>query len=231
MGSCCGLSDSVRKKSPPRSVTSSTRALRHSTSSVRSRRRARWFKSAKFTVATQAELAELGTDFVEARGWDFAATEETPGKDPDYTVGAKVRRYKKTGHIVVMDIVRGRYGPAEGDTVMQATTRQDGRGCIVREEQEPGASGVKVIAAHVILLVGYDYGGVRSTGDKATKARPFSVQVDNRKVWLLEGEWNTTYLAELTMFPKGKHDDQVDSSEVALGVRRGFKRAKVRGMH
>ena len=75
------------------------------------------FKRAKFKVVTQAELAELGSDFVEARGWDFAATAETPGKNPDYTVGAKVRRYKKTGHIVVMDIVRGRYGPAEGDTM------------------------------------------------------------------------------------------------------------------
>ena len=31
------------------------------------------FKRAKFTVATPAELAELGKDFVEARGWDFAA--------------------------------------------------------------------------------------------------------------------------------------------------------------
>ena len=54
--------------------------------------------------------------------------------------------------------------------------------------------------------------------------------------WRPRREWNTTYLAELTMFPKGKHDDQVDSSviafnEVALGVRRGFKRVKVRGMH
>ena len=194
------------------------------------------FKRSKFKVVTQAELTELGDDYVEARGWDFAATEETPGKDPDYTVGAKVRRYKKTGHIVVMDIVRGRYGPAEGDTVLQVTTHHDGRRCIVREEQEPGASGKKVIAAHVILLVGYDYAGVRSTGDKATKAKPFSVQVDNKKVWLLEGEWNTTYLAELTMFPKGKHDDQVDSSviafnEIALGERRGFKSVKLRGTH
>ena len=194
------------------------------------------FKRAKFKVVGQAELTELGDDYVEARGWDFAATEETPGKDPDYTVGAKVRRYKKTGHIVVMDIVRGRYGPADGDTVLRVTTQQDGRGCSVREEQEPGASGVKVIAAHVILLVGYDYAGVRSTGDKATKAKPFSVQVDNGKVWLLEGEWNTTYLAEFTMFPKGKHDDQVDGcviafNEVALGARRGFKSVKLRGTH
>ena len=90
------------------------------------------FKRSKFRSITQAELTELGKDYIEARGWDFAATEETPGKDPDYTVGAKVRRYLATGHIVVVDVVRGRYGPAEGDTVLQATTRQDGRGCCVR---------------------------------------------------------------------------------------------------
>ena len=194
------------------------------------------FKRSKLKVFTQDELVELGDDYIEARGWDFAATEEAPGMDPDWTVGAKVRRYRTTGHIVVVDVVRGRYGPAEGDAVMRVTTQADGRGCIVREEQEPGASGKKVIAAHVILLVGYDYAGVRSTGDKATKAKPFSVQVDNGKVWLLQGEWNTHYLAELTMFPKGKHDDQVDSSviafnEVALGERRGFRRVKLRGTH
>ena len=44
------------------------------------------FKRSKFKVVTQAELTDLGTDYVEARGWDFAATEETPGTDPDYTV-------------------------------------------------------------------------------------------------------------------------------------------------
>ena len=145
------------------------------------------FKRSKFKVVSQAALTELGKEYVESRGWDFAATEETPGKDPDYTVGAKVRRYQKTGHIVVVDIVRGRFGPAEGDTVMRVTTAADGRRCIVREEQEPGASGKKVIAAHVILLVGYDYSGVRSTGDKATKAKPFSVQVDNGKCLVARG--------------------------------------------
>ena len=59
------------------------------------------FKRSKLRVMTQEELTELGNDYIESRGWDFAATEETPGKDPDYTVGAKVRRYRPTGHIVV----------------------------------------------------------------------------------------------------------------------------------
>ena len=116
------------------------------------------------------------------------------------------------------------------------TTKQDGRSCLVREEQEPGASGKKAIAAHVILIAGYDYEGVRSTGDKATKAKPFSVQVEHGLVYLLAGEWNSPYVSELTMFPKGKHDDQVDASviafnEVALGERKGVKRVKVKGTH
>ena len=194
------------------------------------------FKRAKLRVVTVEELDALGQDYTEARGWDFAATQETEGRDPDWTVGAKLRRYKKTGRIVVIDVVRGRYSPGEGDLVFENTTKQDGRGCLIREEQEPGASGKKVIAAHVILIAGYDYGGVRSTGDKATKAKPFSVQVEHGLVSLLAGEWNSPYVSELTMFPKGKHDDQVDASviafnEVALGERKGVKMVKLRGTH
>ena len=193
------------------------------------------FKRDKLIVVDADRLKDLGP-YVEARGWDFAATEEEPGKDPDYTVGVKVRRYADSGRIVIMDVVRGRYGPADGDAMIKATTDQDGRKCKVREEQEGGSSGKKVIAAHVILLVGYDYEGERSTGDKATRAKPFAVQVDNGTVWILAGEWNTIYIGELIMFPKGKHDDQVDAtvigfSEVALGERKGMRTVKVRGTH
>ena len=82
------------------------------------------FKRSKFTVMSQAELTELGSDYVEARGWDFAATEEEPWKDPDYTVGAKVRRYRKTGHIVVVDVVRGRSKPRPTDTFGRPRVRR-----------------------------------------------------------------------------------------------------------
>ena len=31
-----------------------------------------------------------------------------------------------------------------------------------------------------------------------------------------EAEWRTVYMSELTVFPNGKHDDQVDSTSQAI---------------
>lgn len=161
------------------------------------------------------EQLPAGVAHTECRGWDAAATEAAPGRNPDYTVGVKMRRYE-TGLYVVMHVVRGRYGPAEGDEVMRSTAVADGRFCRQREEQEPGASGKKLIASHVRLLEGFDYRGEPVSGDKALRARPFSVQVDAGNVRLLEGAWVQDYIDELMLFPSGRHDDQVDGSSTAF---------------
>lgn len=171
------------------------------------------FKRAKLTVVSQSALP-VGIAYSECRGWDIASTEEKPGTDPDYTAGVKVRRYAD-GRYVVMHVVHGRFGPAEGDTVMRSTAVADGRYCRQREEREGGASGKKVIASHVQLFDGFDYRGETVSGSKALRATPFAVQVDNDHVWLLEGAWNQTYIDELILFPNGRHDDQVDGSSVA----------------
>jgi predicted phage terminase large subunit-like protein len=134
-----------------------------------------------------------------------------------------MRRYAN-GLYVVMHVVCGRFGPAEGDAVLRATAVADGRDCRQREEQEPGSAGKKVIAAHVKLLAGYDYRGEPSTGDKMTRAKPFAVQVDAENVRVLEGAWTQEYIDELILFPNGNHDDQLDGSsgafnELATGPR------------
>ncbi len=173
------------------------------------------FKRDKLRVVTREELP-VDTDVEECRGWDAAATEAAPGRDPDYTAGVKMRHYIARGLYVVMHVVRGRYGPAEGDNVLRNTAVADGRACRQREEQEGGSSGKKVIASHVQLLRGFDYAGESSTGSKLVRAQPFAVQVDNGHVWMLEGEWNEAYIAELILFPNGRHDDQVDASATAF---------------
>lgn len=172
------------------------------------------FKRANLRVITKAELP-AGLAFVEARGWDMAATKAEPGKDPDYTAGVKIRRYSN-GLVVVMHVVCDRFGPAEGDAVLRATAVADGRACRQREEQEPGSAGKRVIATHVTLLAGFDYKGEPSSGDKQTRAKPFSVQVDAGNVRLLEGDWNEAYIDELILFPNGTHDDRVDGSSTAF---------------
>ncbi len=163
--------------------------------------------------------------FIECRGWDFAATAPAPGTDPDFTAGVKIRRYD-TGLYVVTHVVHGRFDPAPGDELMRSTAMADGRECKVKEEQEPGSSGKKIIASHVILLAGFDYSGEPSSGSKPSRARPFAVQVDGGNVRLLAGDWNQNYIDELTMFPNGRHDDIVDGSsccfnELALAPRPG----------
>jgi predicted phage terminase large subunit-like protein len=172
------------------------------------------FNVAKLQTITEAELP-AGVPFTECRGWDFAATELEPGADPDFTAGAKVRRYA-TGLYVVMHVEHGRYGPAEGDALLRSTAVSDGRACRQREEQEPGSAGKRVIASHVVLLAGFDYKGEPSSGSKAVRAKPFAVQVDAGNVRVLAAAWNEKYKEELRTFPAGKHDDMVDGSSTAF---------------
>lgn len=159
------------------------------------------------------------------RWWDFAATEADDGGDPDWTVGALVGR-RAGGEIVVADVVRGRFGPAGVEAILKSTAALDGRKIQIRFEQEPGASG-KSYAAHLVkkVLVGYDAKGIRSTGEKEVRARPFAAQWEIDNVFLVRGAWNPEYVAELVAFPTtGVHDDQVDASSGGFEQVVGFRR-------
>jgi len=149
--------------------------------------------------------------YSECRGWDQAASVPKQGQDPDFTVGAKLRRYVN-GLIVVMHVVRGQFGPEEGDAILLSTSKMDGKACKIREEQEGGSSGKKVIASHERLLLRFDYEGQTKSVNKIVYAKPFAVRWDAGDVVLMAGEWNEQYLDELCLFPQAKHDDQVDAS-------------------
>ena len=115
--------------------------------------------------------------------------------------------------------MRGQWGPQafEGPHgILRQTADTDSRSIRIREEQEPGSAGKKVIAAHAQLLLGFDYKGEPSTGDKVTRARPFAAQAAVGNVRLVRGAWNRDYLDELATFPQGRHDDQVDASSTAF---------------
>lgn len=150
------------------------------------------------------------------RWWDCAATEEKKGKDPDYSIGLLMGVLN--GVYYVLDVQRFRKPPGESDELMSQQATIDGRGVSIREEQEPGSSGKKIISIHSRgIFAGYDYKGVPSTGDKITRAKPFSAACQNGNVKLVRGPWNNEYLWELEMFPQdGVHDDQVDASSGAF---------------
>jgi predicted phage terminase large subunit-like protein len=147
------------------------------------------------------------------RGWDTAGTEG----GGDWTVGSRLA-VTDDGAIYVEDVVRDQIGPGAVEQLITLTARIDGQGVMIREEQEGGSAGKAVIKARSHLLQAYDYAGVSISGDKVTRARPFRAQCEAGNVRLVSGSWNEEYLRELTVFPAGKHDDQVDSTSAAYNA-------------
>jgi predicted phage terminase large subunit-like protein len=171
------------------------------------------FQRSKVQIIRPEELPKLR--WAECRGWDQAASVPKPGADPDYTVGARLRRYTD-GRYVVMHIVRGQFGPEDGDKVLLQTSLSDGKACKVREEQEGGSSGKKVIAAHERLLHQFDYEGFPKSVNKVVYAKPLAIRWDANEVYLLQADWNQDFIDEVCLFPQGRHDDQVDACATAF---------------
>lgn len=147
-----------------------------------------------------------------SRGWDKAATEATSGRDPDYTAGVKIG-VTADGTYYILDVRRDRQGPLGVERLVSSTAQQDGLNVSIRLEQEPGSSG-KADAEHYTrdVLRGYAARAFPSTGDKATRAAPFSAAAEARRVKLVRAAWNDAFIDEANSFPLGAHDDQIDAA-------------------
>ena len=94
----------------------------------------------------------------------------------------------------------------------QAHAQMDGRRTEIGMEQEPGSSGVMTIDYYRRkILVGYDFRPDKKVGDKQTRANPVSSAAEAGNIWLVAGRWNRDFLDEVSLFPNGAHDDQVDA--------------------
>ncbi len=149
------------------------------------------------------------------RRWDFAATEAEPGRDPDWTVGARWARTPE-GIFYVEDVVRFRGRPLEVEKRVLQTAELDGREVPIRIPQDPGAAGVSVADNYVRLLAGYDVRAAPETGSKVERAKPASAQAEQRNIKLVRGEWVAQWLQEHEAFPDGTHDDDVDTTSGAV---------------
>lgn len=161
------------------------------------------------------------------RFWDMASSDPEEAKrknksaDPDYTVGFLLS--EADGIFYIEDIIRVRKRPAETEQIQKNTAITDGYNTIIREEQEPGSSGISTIdmKARTIFL-GYNYAGVRSTGNKVTRALGVSAAAERGQIKIVRGCRNIEeFFDELESFPGGLHDDMVDGFSGAfaeLGV-------------
>lgn len=163
-----------------------------------------YFRREWFGVVDQAP-----TDVFKVRFWDFAGSKvSTKNKDPDWTVGLLLGY--KPPYFYVIDLVRMQDSPGAVEERLLRTAEIDGKCVPVFVEQEPGSSSLYLINSLIDRLPGYIVTGIPSTGSKQTRAKPVSSAAEHGKIFLVRGEWNTSFLSELEYFPEGAHDDQVD---------------------
>jgi len=165
-----------------------------------------WFKSI---------IGAIPTDVVQrVRYWDKAGT-QGGGK---YCAGDLMGR-RTSGRIVVADVIRGQWSAHNRATVIKQTAEADAKRGSVSTwvEQEPGSGGKESAESTVLNLAGYIVHSERVTGDKLTRAKPYSAQSEAGNIDIVEGPWNEAYLAELHRFDGVKGVmDQVDASSGAF---------------
>lgn len=155
------------------------------------------------------------------RYWDLASTEPKEGKDPDWTVGAKVG-FSQDKIYYILDIQRIRATPLDVEKLIEQTAKIDGQGVQIWMEQEPGSSGVNTIDYYTRhILQGYYFKGLKTTGSKEIRANPLSSQAEAGNIKILSAHWNKELLDEIELFPQGTHDDQVDAVSGAFQILSG----------
>jgi predicted phage terminase large subunit-like protein len=147
------------------------------------------------------------------RRWDLAAGTE---EDDDWTAVVLMGITAKQQY-VIFDVIRLHGNVDDVDAAIFNAAVQDGRGTMIRIEQEGGSSGKRVVGDFVRRLRGYDVRGEPSTGSKELRARPLSAQWHAGNVMAVRGAWLTDYVDEMKVFPNpSAHDDQVDASSGAF---------------
>jgi len=147
------------------------------------------------------------------RYWDWAATENKDGKDPDRTAGALLGEY--CGDIYILDIKKHQLLPGETMKVVMATAEADGPGVAIGWEEEKGSAGKFNSYNLAGKLLGYELHPDPVTGSKVDRAKPLASAASLGRVYMVEGSWNADFLAEIGAFPKGKRD-QVDACTGAM---------------
>jgi predicted phage terminase large subunit-like protein len=145
------------------------------------------------------------------RAWDQAGTKKTSkNPNPDWTAGAKMGR-TPGGQYVVAHMERFQENPSAVDKRIKNTASVDGKETMIRLAQDPGQAGKSQARSQTSMLSGYNVKAKPVTGDKETRAKPFSAQCEAGNVMVVRGPWNEDFFRELENFPEGENDDQVDA--------------------
>lgn len=142
------------------------------------------------------------------RHWDLAATDSDTAA---YTAGL-LMGVDLNGRYYILDVVRDQLSPGDVETLIKHTAVSDGYDVSITLEQEKGSAGKHVTDYYRRnLLKGFDCKPQPLWGDKITRANAVAAQVEYHNVYLVESDWNQSFLAEACKFPKSTYKDQVDA--------------------
>lgn len=185
-----------------------------------------YFKRAKVGQMFHA----FPTDIVKwVRAWDLAATAPNEIDDTDgmpqalrrnkkdtsaYTAGVLMGK-RSNGRIFVADVINVRENGADIRQLILNTAAMDKSlygNVKIRLPQDPGQAGKDQAQSFIRMLGGYNVTACIESGDKVTRAEPFSSQWLAGNVDVKIADWNDDYFRQLENFPEGKLKDMVDAS-------------------
>jgi predicted phage terminase large subunit-like protein len=140
------------------------------------------------------------------RYWDLAASTR---ESADFTASAALAM-GEDGTLYIRDMIRGRWEWPDAYAVIVRTMQSEPNTRHGIEKALQGLAAVQELrrdgrVAHV------PFEGVDVDRDKFSRALAWAGRAEGGKVALVQGEWINAFLDEVTAFPLGAHDDQVDT--------------------
>lgn len=147
------------------------------------------------------------------RVWDMAHSAKQRLKDdPDYTSGTLLTYIKRNGvwELWIKDVARMRGEAPERDLFINAVTEKDGNG--VQLVISKSVDSIDMYNTLKGILTGRRIvHPVFPRGDKVARISPVEPVFEAGNVHILSAPWNLDWITEMTDFPSGSHDDQVDN--------------------
>jgi predicted phage terminase large subunit-like protein len=151
------------------------------------------------------------------RIWDLAHTEKQRNSpDPDYTSGTLLGMRRKPGaprlwELWVKDIKRFRHDATKRDNTILQITASDGP--YIKIGMENTIDSKDAFKHLSTLLLGQRIiTSIQIKGDKVVRASPLEPIFEDGSIYVPEGaSWFQSWIDELSSFPNGSHDDQVDN--------------------
>lgn len=155
------------------------------------------------------------------RVWDLAHTAKERAKaDPDWTSGTLLAFNEIDGlpHLWIRNVTRMRKSAPERDEAMRNVTKQDGP--YVRIGVGNSSDAKDTIATMRDIFKGkYTILSVPEKKDKVVRATPLEAIFKAGNVHVVQGEpWLDDWIAEISAFPYGPHDDQVDNLSAGYAI-------------